>query len=430
MKGNYSSKIVKSILMTVFLSLTLSSYAQTWEMINALPATNAFHVTKSGNLLMADYLFEMNGGIYVSTDKGQNWEKTAVEDFNYNYFVENEKYVFAAGAATNIARSADEGLTWELVGYSDAVIDQLGYEIEYTVCYAMTFHDGKLFAADFNGGGVVYSEDDGATWVATDIDALSFEIDGKPSVENIYNLISYNGDLYAFGVYFVFKYLPETNSWEVVRDDSNFMAVATIYQNKMCAGRCVPDENTDNPFITTLDENGEWGELPRPEGTIDNNIRAIYADGNCLFVGMQQSATYYTDNAGLTWYTINDGLPYSTAYYFTPMFFDSDDEYIYLAAYEPPYSTTKNSGLYRLAKKDLPTYDGVEQQQLPAKVTFNGKQLVFEDVVEYIAIYDISGRRLDNEISGNIVDVEDLRQGIYLYNAIVNGTELSGKFVK
>ena len=133
MKGNYSSKIVKSILMTVFLSLTLSSHAQTWEMINALPATNAFHVTKSGNLLMADYLFEMNGGIYVSTDKGQNWEKTAVEDFNYNYFVENEKYVFAAGAATNIARSADEGLTWELVGYSDAVIDQLGYEIEYTV---------------------------------------------------------------------------------------------------------------------------------------------------------------------------------------------------------------------------------------------------------------------------------------------------------
>lgn len=432
MKNNYFSKIMRTIMMILILNFALSAYAQNspWEKVYDLRATNAFHITNSGNLLLADYLFEMNGGIYVSTDKGQTWEKTAVQDYIYNYFVENDKYVFAAGGAANIARSADGGLTWEIVSYSEAVIDQLGSEIDYTVCYAMALHDGKLFAGDFNGGGVVYSEDNGDTWTSTDVNALSFEMDGKPIVENIYNLMSYNGELYAFGVYFVFKYLPETNSWEIIRDDSNVMAVGTIYQNKICAGRCVPDENVDNPFVITLDEKGEWGELPRPEGNIDNNIRAIYADGDYLFVGMQSTGLYYTDNAGLDWYAINDGIPYSTGYYFVPMFFNSDDEYVYLAAYEPPYSDTKNSGLYRLAKKDLPTYVGVEQLQSPNNVVFNGSQLIFKDNVEQITIYDINGRTLKNRISDNVVNVDDIQQGIYLYRAVVDGTALSGKFVK
>lgn len=429
---NIYFKVMRTIMMTVLLSFALSSYAQKnpWEMVFDLKSTNAFYITESGNMLLADYLFEMDGGIYVSTDKGQTWEKAAVEDYNYNYFVENENYVFAAGAAACIARSADGGLTWELVGYADAVMEALGYDVGSTVCYAMAIHDGKLFVGDFNGGGVVYSEDDGNTWIATDINSLSFEIDGISSVENIYNLISYNGDLYAFGVYLVFKYLPETNSWEVIRNDSNFMAVGTVYQNKLCAGRCAPDENPNNPFIITLDENGEWGELPRPEGSIDNNVRAIYADGDNLFVGMQMTGLYFTDNAGLDWYAINDGIPYSTGYFFVPMFFDSDDEYIYLAAYEPDCSGTKNSGLYRLAKKDLPTYNGVEQLQSHDKVVFNGSQLVFDGNVEHITIYDVSGRTLRNKVSDNIVDLNDIQQGIYLYKAIVDGTELSGKFVK
>ena len=145
---------------------------------------------------------------------------------------------------------------------------------------------------------------------------------------------------------------------------------------------------------------------------------------------MQSTGLYYTDNAGLDWYAINDGIPYSTGYYFVPMFFNSDDEYVYLAAYEPPYSDTKNSGLYRLAKKDLPTYVGVEQLQSPDNVVFNGSQLIFKDNVEQITIYDINGRTLKNRISDNVVNVDDIQQGIYLYRAVVDGTALSGKFVK
>lgn len=358
MRNNIYLKIIKTIVLTIALCCALPSFAQNnpWKKVYNLPATNAFYITESGNMLIADYRFDMDGGIYVSTNDGQTWEKNAVQDKNYNLFIENDSYIFAAGAGGYIARSADDGLSWELHNYGPAVEELLGGNLAYTVCYAMTFHDGKLFVGDFSGGGIVYSEDNGETWNKTDVAPLSYEVEGKEIVENIYNLVSYNGDLYAFGVYLIFKYLPEENSWELIREDSNFMAISTFYQGKMCTARSVMHDGETIPFIETLDENGVWGQLPRPE-TVDNNIRAMHADGKDLVVGMAISGLYYTDDAGETWYTINDGIPYNSGTYFTPMFFQSDEEYIYLAAYEPDFATTQNSGLYRLAKADLPTCD-------------------------------------------------------------------------
>lgn len=366
MKRNLYSKVIRIIAMSIALGCVIPSFAQhnPWKLLYKLPATNAFFITDNGNMLMADFLYDLTGGIYVSTTGGATWEKCAVEDKNYNVFLENNGYIFAAGLGGSIARSADNGITWELLSYGSAVEDILGENLPYTCCYSMTMHNGKLFAGDFGGGGIVYSEDDGETWIATDVTPLSYEVDGKPCVENIYNMVSYNGDLYAFGVYMIFKYLPEENSWELIREDSNFMAVSTFYQGMLCTARSVMHDGEDIPFIETLDENGVWGELPRPE-TVDNNIRALYADGKDLVVGMAMSGLYYTDDAGATWYKLDDGIPYASGTYFTPMYFQSDENFIYLAAYEPDFATTENSGLYRLAKTDLPTYDDPGDDYLP-----------------------------------------------------------------
>lgn len=432
MRRNHYSNFIKKIAMAFACILSLSAFAQTnpWELIRHQPATNAFIITENGNMLVADYLLEKDGGIYISDDKGAQWKKVTVPDHNYNLFLEGNGYVYAAGDSASIARSADYGVTWEMLSYASAVEDVLGEYVEYAICYAMTFHDGKLFVGDFEGGGIVYSEDNGDTWIPTDVASLSFNYDGKEVVECIYNLVSYNGDLFAYGVYFVFKYLPETNSWEVIRNDSNFMAESTIYQGKLCTGRSVMNDNANIPFIITYDENGEWGELPRPENTVDNNIRVMYADGNDLFIGMQTTGLYYTDNAGETWYALNEGIPYYYGTYFTPMQFQSDEEYIYLAAYEPPFATTKYSGIYRLSKKDLPTYDGIKDIISAESAIYNGTSLIFSNDIENITISDMNGRTLPMEFSGNSVNVEKLQRGVYIYTAIVNGERVTGKFVR
>ena len=435
-KRNYS-KTIKSIMLLLSIMLSTNIFAQevAWEQIYKLPATNAFHIASNGNLILADYQYDFTGGIYFSEDKGQTWKKADVVDYAYNIFYENDEYIFAAGNACRVARSNDGGKTWELLSYKRAVEDALGEEADYSVAYALTMHDGKLFLGDFAGGGIIYSEDNGETWKQTDINALSYgEEDpklGKRPVENIYNVASYNGELYAFGVYFIFRYLPETNSWETIRSDSNFMGVNTVYQGKLCTGRSVMNYSFNIPFIETLDEEGEWGEIARPQDFNDNNIRAIHGDGDNLFVGMAQSGLFYTPDAGTSWASINEGIPYSSGTNFTPMAIRTDKDYVYLLAYEPPFATTTNSGLFRLALNDLPDLTGIDCiKKSEEAASYNGNTLTFAASAKQAAVYDLSGRQIPVTVSGNSINVESLNPGTYLYKATVNGATLSGKFQK
>ena len=66
----------------------------------------------------------------------------------------------------------------------------------YTVCYAATYHNNKLYVADFCGGGIIYSEDFGKTWKNTDLSSLKYvaeEEDGSSveNTENVYQMVSY-----------------------------------------------------------------------------------------------------------------------------------------------------------------------------------------------------------------------------------------------
>lgn len=376
--NHYANKCRVFVLLALF-SLVMGANAQKgWHKIKDLPATNAFHIAKNGNFILADYDFDFLGGIYVSTDQGTTWTKTKVQDYNYNAFCETDEYIFAAAGCGRVARSNDGGLTWELLNYGRAVVDLLGEEnLDYTYAYAITMHQGKLFVGDFNGGGVVYSEDNGETWKQTDYEALSFgeSKDGKRAIENIYNLVSFKDNLYAFGVYYVFRYLPETNSWETISDRSNFMAISAIYKDKLCMGRSVMNYNINEDFIVTIDAEGQWGSLPRP-GTDDNNIRAMHAEGDDLYVAMAESGFYYTPNEGQSWAKLELGYPGGT-----PMQVRTDKDYVYLAVYDLPWSSSGAAGLWRMAKSELAdALAGVEGVKVDGGVK---------------AIYDLSGRKVN-----------------------------------
>lgn len=429
-----------SILAISLLSTNLTTHAAEWEQIKSLPATNTFFIARNGNMLLADYQFDYSGGIYISEDKGTTWTKTAAPDYMYNKFIENDEYIFAAGAEAKIGRSADGGKTWETLSYARAFEEVMSSEYtDYTVCYAMTMHNDKLFIGDFSGGGIMYSEDNGETWQQTDIETLRYgEEDsklGQRPTENIYNLVSYNGDLYAFGVYFVFRLIEETMQWETIRNDSNFMAISTIYKDKMCCGRSVMNESFDVPFILTLDNSGEWGELPRPEGFMDNNIRAMHAEGDNLYVGMQLSGMYFTDNEGENWYNISDGLvkygDETYCSYDSPLSIDSDDEYIYVAMYRNQYSDGANvSGLYRYKKAELPTSSIKSIDNRAAIISKAGNFLRISGNVEKADLYDLNGRKINAAINNSTIDLSELPSGVYIYKVQIDGKLQTGKLVK
>lgn len=256
------------LLILFVLFVFTDSYAD-WKLVKQLDATYATFVTKSGNLLLSDFRIEKDGGIYISKDEGKSWIKTNATDYNYNKFIEVDNHLFAIGYGANIACSSDEGNTWAEYSYADAVKDVISEDnMPYTVAYAAAYHNNKLYLADFCGGGIIYSEDFGKTWKNTDLASLKYTMkddDGSSAenTENIYQLVSFKGKLYAFGVYFVFYLDETTNKWKTISDRSNFMAVSTIFNNTLLLGRSVPNDDFKTPFIVTLDDGEKWGRASK-----------------------------------------------------------------------------------------------------------------------------------------------------------------------
>ena len=89
-----------------------------WEQVWAHPTTQAHIITSKGTFLISDYDDNRKGGIFFSEDKGKTWKQTEVKDFNYHKFYEADGYVYALGTSARIARSSDDGRTWEILNYS------------------------------------------------------------------------------------------------------------------------------------------------------------------------------------------------------------------------------------------------------------------------------------------------------------------------
>lgn len=412
-----------------------------WKLIKQLDATYATFITKGGNILLSDFRIEKDGGIYISTDEGQTWTKTNAKDYNYNRFIEVDNHLFAFGYGAKIAYSSDEGKTWSEYSYADAVKNIISEEnMPYTVCYAATYHNSKLYVADFCGGGIIYSEDFGKTWKNTDLSSLKYvaeEEDGSSveNTENIYQMVSYKGKLYAFGVYFIFRLDESTNKWNVISDKSNFMAVSTIFNNTLLLGRSVPNDDFNTPFILTLDSNEEWNSLPRPTGIMDNNIRAMSSDVNNIYIGLQKGGFYYTPNKGTNWYNISKGLPNMGnigTLYLTPTQIFTNKDYVYVSIYEPQ-GDSKKSGLYRFDKSELPGSTAIEKttatEDISIRISENALYVSSNKNLT-ISVFNIDGTKMNITLVNGKADISTLKRGIYTYKLLCGNRTFRGKFVR
>lgn len=428
------------LLFLLLFFVSINSYAD-WKLVKQLDATYATFVTKSGNILLSDFRIERDGGIYISTNEGDTWTKTNAKDYNYNKFVEVGNYIFAIGYGANIARSADGGHTWTECTYANAVRDIFSEDnMPYTVCYACAYHKNKLYVADFCGGGILYSEDFAQTWKRTDLSSLKYKAeddDGAPveNTENIYQLVSYKGKLYAFGVYFVFCLDETNNTWKTISDKSNFMAVSTIFDNTLLLGRSVPNDDFKTPFILTLEDEDKWGSLPRPTGIMDNNIRAMASDDTYIYVGLQKGGLFYTSNKGNKWVNFSQGYPKMEQMgniYLTPTQLFATTNYIYVSVYEPQ-GVSKKSGLYRFKKTELTPAAGIERANRNKNISIyiDGYTLCsnIEDNVT-IDIFDVNGIKRTIALINGKANISFLNNGVYTYKLCIGNYVYKGKLVK
>lgn len=436
MMKNYKSFLRLSVLLVALVSAFSARAA--WEQIQKLPAAQNVFVAPNGNLISSDFDFDHKGGIWYSQDKGATWTKCDVEDFAYTLMVQAGDYIIASGEGCNLARSKDNGVTWEVLNYGYMLVEYIGEEgVEYNVAYAMTYYKNKLFVADFGGGGVIYSEDFGETWTLTDRESLLYDTGESKStakgghiIDSNYNLAENNGRLLLFSVYFVYRLNEEDYTWELLRTDSNFMGVSTKMGDKLICGRAIPNYTDQVPFLEyTTDGGTTWGEVPRPAGVIDNNVRVMYSEGDSLFVGLQNGGIYFTDNFGESWSLIVDGYPGGGGVYDAPLMMAADEDYLYVAVYKEPWVPSDVAGVYRCAKNDLP-YAAVDKVMADAVVGYVYNNTLYINGVADVTIYTVNGVKVCAQEGCESVDLSNLAAGVYVYEAVVGGNRLTGKFTK
>lgn len=421
----------------MFVSVFLVNVHAQWKKVKALDAALCGHVTKNGNLLISDSKSNGFGGIYYSEDDGETWQKPMLKDYRYNFFYEYGDYVFALGHEGHIVRSADQGKTWKLFSYVDAISDIMSPEdIEYTAAFSMIAHNDKLFLADFTGGGVLYSEDMGETWKRTDISGMQFECsDNKGTyviTENLYNLVEFNGKLYAFGVLYVFVYDDEADSWTIVRNDSNFMSQATIFHGDLYCGRNCPNEDPEVPFLEKTSDFKEWSYIPSPEGLVSKNVRTITSDDKYIYVCMQVKGAYVYDILKEKWFDLNDSFPKMEGYdgfFQTPTKIFCDDTYLYTIIYNPEGAPGEHAGMYRIAKEDIDMVTSISEVKAEDGYKFDNGYISLPGMsAAEVAVYDVAGNEVMRVAAEGKVYVGNLAKGIYVFRASNGAGIIKGKF--
>ena len=435
MKNKYTL-FIKSCVLALASIFSFTVVAQQWEQIQVLPATQNVFVAPNGNLISSDFQFDYSGGIYYSTDKGTTWTKADVQDFAYSVMIQAGEYIIASGESCNIARSKDNGVTWEVLNYGYMFTDFIGEDvIEYDVTYAIAYFKEKLFVADFGGGGVLYSEDFGETWTMTDRESLKYVLGSSRAVAKgdgtaidcFYNLAENNNELLLFGMYFIYRLNETDYTWELLRSDSNFMGVSTTVDDKLICGRAIMNYNAKTPFLEyTTNAGRSWDSINHADTTTyDTNVRALHSDAKGLYCAMQSGSIYYTLDMGLNWHNISDGLPAGCPI----LILTSDDEYLYAAVYSEPYKETNFSGVYRLSKEQLPVASVNTTLNDAFKVYVTDNTLYLASVAN-ITIYDTCGKVVATANNCIALDINNLPQGVYIYEVTGTNSYTTGKFVK
>lgn len=165
---------VTSILMSQLFKLNKETFE--WEIVNDIRNDETLEmfvetVESNSTHLFATQLIRVSprvsndtleGGLYLSIDKGETWEKTLIDTSVYTLYATDDLLIVST-AFGNVMRSEDNGKTWDLVTLGASISDY--------------FNDGDRLLACSNPLGIIESRDKGKTWQV---------LNGKLAISNIY----------------------------------------------------------------------------------------------------------------------------------------------------------------------------------------------------------------------------------------------------
>lgn len=259
--------------------LSFNARAQ-WEQMQVLYGGNLFQVNAIGDNLIAGQLWDR---IYISSDKGQNWNKTAMP------------YYLTMAVYKNTIYTANDD-TLYISNDNAKSYSRLNIDVEYDIGHIYNIHiiDSNLILN--TEGGTIISSNLGITWDYLQVDTLyEYYWIGFNSMLNINE---YTLGATSIGIY---KSTDSGLNWE-----SYALKGKTIINLVNNGTHLFAATNPEGLFVS--DDNGiSWEQINSKP--CENKIRAIATNDIGTFISTQEDGVFLSIDNGKNWQPTNTGLP-------------------------------------------------------------------------------------------------------------------------
>ena len=252
---------------------------ENWELYNSgLVNASCYAFAKDSNnrLFVATYC-----GVYTSIDGGSNWELSGLIDVPINSIkINNEDYIFVGSLGRGVYLSTDGGGNW---------IEKNTYLTDPTVSSLVINSEGDIFVGTYSGG-VFISTDNGDEWTQINSGFTNMEIRSL--------VIDSSDNIFAGNFFGVYKSTNNGNSWTKMGLDEVVSDFAINSQNHLFAA------DFGGNIYKSTDGGVSWNQkyiAPYVQSILINS-------SDYIFAGTSSQGVYYSKDNGENWTPINSGL--------------------------------------------------------------------------------------------------------------------------
>ncbi len=255
------------------LLVTQISFAQ-WVQTNG---PDGSCLTANGNNIFVG----TTSGVYLSTDNGNSWTQTTLNNRDIISLTNNGSNIFAGTYENGVYRSTDNGNNWTQTTLNNEYVSSI-YISEDNI-YTGTGYDGMSHI-----GGIYLSTNNGDNW--THIGLNNRTVDCIAKNEN--NIFAGTG---IFGVY---RSTDNGSTWDQTSLTAEGVYSIVFFENTILAGTFFP-----SGIYRSTNNGNSWSQ------TLSNNssCQSLFVYENKIFAGTELGA-YLSNDSGKTWTEINEGF--------------------------------------------------------------------------------------------------------------------------
>jgi photosystem II stability/assembly factor-like uncharacterized protein len=284
-----TSRLIHVLILTVGFAATALAQTDFWEPVNGPLAGQVLALTVDRNDVI---LAGTNIGVARSVDDGDSWEADLPGRAVFAFAINDAGHIFAGTIGRGVYRSTDQGETWSEVNNG----------LTNTLVLALIINsDQHLFAGTYFGG-VFRSTDNGDTWEPVN-DGLTESFVPKLVLDSA-------GHLFAATDAGVFRSTDNGDSWSLSNTGlppGRVLALAVNAADQIFAG-------TASGAFRSTDNGDSWDEINLRLNAPSIPALAINAAGHVFaaVTGSDGGGVFRSLDNGDNWEPVNAGLPQVT----------------------------------------------------------------------------------------------------------------------